>query len=84
MLATVMLGQVWLSATISIVVILGHPNKYLGRNMDFHPLSSREPCPSHAVLLVQEERRVYSAMTTGRNVPQVAASWERLHKRLQY
>jgi hypothetical protein len=84
MLALVMLDQVWLSATISIVVIPGHPNRCLGRNMDFHPLSSHEPCPSRAVLLVEEERRDYSAMPLGRNVPQVDASWERLHKQLQY
>jgi hypothetical protein len=84
MLAPVMLDQVWLNATISIAVIPGHPNRCLGRNMDFHPLSSHELCPSHTVLLVEEERRDYSAMPPGRNVPQVVASWERLHKRLQY
>ena len=80
----VMLDQVWLSATISIVVIPSHPNRCLGRNMDFHPLSPHEPCPSYAVLLVEEERRDCSAMPPGRNVPQVAVSWERLHKQLQY
>ncbi len=84
MLAPVMLDQVWLSATISIAAIPGHPNRCLGRNMDFHPLSSHEPCPSHAVLQVEEERRDYSAMPPGRNVPRVAASWECLHKQLQY
>lgn len=84
MLAPVMLDQVWLSATISMVVIPGHPNRCLGRNMDFHPLSPHEPCPSYAVLLVEEERRDCSAMPPGRNVPQVAASWGRLHKQLQY